>query len=112
VSAQITAEDVRFEISKELENGVSTVATGKGYTFNDKGLTIEDTNPDTNNNIKTTVSNNGMVVHSNNSDVLTANDAGVRAKDLHATTYLIIGGNSRLEDYEGGSRTGCFWIGG
>lgn len=110
VEAQITAEDVRLEITNELANGVNTVSTGKGYTFDDTGLTIEDINPDTNNVIKTTVSNNGMVVNANNNDVLTANDEGVQAKDLHATTYLIIGENSRFEDYNG--RTGCFWIGG
>lgn len=110
VEAQITAEDVKLVISNELANGVNTVSTGKGYTFDDTGLTIEDINPDTNNAIKTTVSNNGMVVNANNNDVLTANDSGVQAKDLHATTYLIIGENSRFEDYNG--RTGCFWIGG
>lgn len=44
--------------------------------------------------------------------VLTADNGGVEARNLHATTYLIIGGNSRFEDYNNGSRTGCFWIGG
>lgn len=111
VEAQITAEDIKIEISKELANGVETVSTGKGYTLNDEGLTIEDINPDSNNVIKTTVSNNGMVVKSNNTAVLTANDIGVNARNLHATTYLIIGNNSRFEDY-GYNRTGCFWIGG
>jgi hypothetical protein len=41
--------------------------------------------------------------------MLTADDSGVQAKNLHATTYLIVGKNSRFEDY--GGRTGCFWIG-
>ena len=39
-----------------------------------------------------------------------ADNLGVKAEDLHATTYLIIGNNSRLEDYNT-NRTGCFWIG-
>jgi len=43
--------------------------------------------------------------------VLTANNTGVDAKNLHATTYLIVGANSRFEDYDDNSRTGCFWIG-
>jgi hypothetical protein len=43
--------------------------------------------------------------------LLTANKEGVVAKDLHATTYLIIGKNSRFEDF-GSDRTACFWIGG
>ena len=44
--------------------------------------------------------------------VLTANNSGVDAKNLHATTYLFIGVNSRFEDYDNNTRTGCFWIGG
>jgi hypothetical protein len=110
VNAKVTATEVSLEIKKELENGVSKVATGKGFTFDDSGLTIEDINPDSNNAIKTTVSNNGMTVYSNSDEVLTANDKGVTAKDLHARTYLIIGENSRLEDLN--NRTVCFWIGG
>jgi hypothetical protein len=110
VNAKMTSEEVTIEIKKELENGVSKVATGKGFTFDDSGLTIEDINPDSNNTIKTTVSNNGMTVYNNGDEVLTANDKGVTAKDLHARTYLIIGENSRLEDLN--NRTVCFWIGG
>lgn len=46
--------------------------------------------------------------------VLTANKDGVDARNLSATTYLIVGGRSRFENYNNdkGSRTGCFWIGG
>lgn len=51
-----------------------------------------------------------MTVYNNGDEVLTANDKGVTAKDLHARTYLIIGENSRLEDLN--NRTVCFWIGG
>jgi hypothetical protein len=111
VEAQITAEDVRLEIKQEIDSGLDKVKiTGKEFILDDKGLTIEDLS-ETNNKIKTTISNNGMTVYSNNNEVLIANDEGVKAKDLHATTFLIIGNNSRLEDY-GSSRTGCFWIGG
>ena len=50
----------------------------------------------------------------NDDEVLVADHDGVKAEDLHATTYLIIGKNSRFEDYKSGlqQRTGCFWIGG
>jgi len=51
------------------------------------------------------------VVYQNSQEVLTANNKGVDAKNLHATTYLIVGTSSRFEDY-GYDRTGCFWIGG
>ena len=57
-----------------------------------------------------TISNNGMVISSNNNDVLIANDEGVKAVDLHATTFIVIGNTSRLQDFKG--RTACFWIGG
>ena len=55
-----------------------------------------------------------MQISRGNNEVLTANNEGVKAEDLHATTYLIIGKNSRLEDWEqnGEQRTACFWIGG
>lgn len=52
----------------------------------------------------------GMTVFKNDEAVLTANNIGVDALNLHATTYLIVGTNSRFEDY-GDNRTGCFWIG-
>lgn len=52
-----------------------------------------------------------MKIVKNTDTVLTANNTGVDAKNLHATTYLIVGVNSRFEDYDDNSRTGCFWIG-
>ena len=51
-----------------------------------------------------------MTVYRDSTPVLTANNSGVDAVNLHATTYLIVGNNSRFEDY-GEDRTGCFWIG-
>lgn len=110
VDMAITENDVTIAIQKELDNGVDKVTTGKGFTFDDTGLTIEDLSDTTNNTIKTTITNNGMTVYGDNEEMLIANDVGVEARNLHATTYLIIGENSRFEDY--GNRTGCFWIGG
>ena len=55
-----------------------------------------------------------MSVYKNEEKVLIANNEGVKAANLHATTYLIIGNYSRFEDYtniDGEVRTGCFWIG-
>ena len=60
--------------------------------------------------MKTQITEDGMTVYKNEDAVLTANNTGVDAVNLHATTYLIIGNNSRLEDY-GSDRTGCFFIG-
>ena len=58
----------------------------------------------------TQITEDGMTVYRDNTAVLIANNVGVDAVNLHATTYLIIGNNSRFEDY-GENRTGCFWIG-
>lgn len=110
VNATMSSEDVRLEIKSELDNGVTKVETNTGFTFDDVGLTIDNSNSE----MKTTITEDGMTVYKNDEAVLVANNVGVEAKNLHATTYLIIGENSRFEDYtdtSGESRTGCFWIG-
>lgn len=107
VEATMSAEDVRLEISSQLDNGVDKVITSTGFTFNEDGLTVAKSDSE----METTITEDGMTVYKNNKAVLTANNEGVEAIDLHATTYLIVGKNSRLEDYNS-SRTGCFWIGG
>lgn len=110
VSATMTSEDVKIAISSELSNGVSKVTTSTGYTFNQDGLTVSKSDSE----ISTTISEDGMIVQRSGETVLIANNEGVKAEDLHATTYLIVGNNSRFEDFtnaSGQSRTGCFWIG-
>ena len=87
---------------------MNKVTTTTGFTFNQDGLTISKSNVD----ITTDISEDGMRVSKAGQVVLTADNNGVEALNLHATTYLIIGENSRFEDYDNGSRTGCFWIGG
>lgn len=104
VSTSITKEDVQIEIKKQMGN-VDSVTTKTGFTFNETGLTVEKSNSE----MATTISDDGMNVKRNGDKVLVANSQGVDAENLHATTYLIVGKNSRFEDY--GDRTGCFWIG-
>ena len=109
-SLTMTSEEVNIAIEaiqKDMTNGVDKVTTSTGFTFNDEGLTIEKTNRE----MKTQITENGMTVYKNDEAILTANNVGVDAANLHATTYLIIGKNSRFEDM-GSNRTGCFWIGG
>lgn len=106
VSATMTAEEVKLEISNELANGTTKVITNTGYSFNDEGLTVSKSDSE----MKTTITDDGMIVFKNDEAMLTANNVGVDAVNLHATTYLIIGTNSRFEDF-GSNRTGCFWIG-
>lgn len=110
VEATVSAEDVQLQIKSELANGVDKVTTSTGFTFNEEGLTVSKEGSE----MTTNIDEDGMAVYRNSEEVLTANNEGVIAYNLHAKTYLIIGENSRLEDYEkdGNPRTGCFWIGG
>ena len=106
VNATITSEDVNIQIQSALSNGVESITTETGYTFNNEGLTVAKSDSE----MKTTISDDGMKVFKNDEAVLVANNVGVDAVNLSATTYLIIGTNSRFENY-GTDRTGCFWIG-
>lgn len=105
VQATMTAESVKMEIQSAIDNGVTKVTTSTGFVFDDTGLTIEKSNSQ----MKTQITEDGMKVLKNGSEVLVADHKGVQAKDLHAETYLIVGKNSRFEDK--GNRTCCFWIG-
>lgn len=107
VEATITAEAVELAIKNEMANGVTKVETETGFTFNEEGLTVTKSDSE----METTITENGMIIYKNEEEVLVANNVGVQATNLHANTYLIIGSNSRFEDYNGGTRTGCFWIG-
>jgi hypothetical protein len=106
VETKMTDEQVSIKISEALSNGVDKVETSTGFTFNDEGLTVDKSDSE----MKTTITEDGMKVYKNDNEVLIADHDGVKAEDLHATTFLIIGANSRFEDY--GNRTACFWIGG
>ena len=97
----------RLALSAESIN----FGVGKKFTLDNDGMTVEGESDDSNADIKTNISNNGMTVYANGEIKLKANDRGVNATDLHANTYLIVGDNSRFENY-GNNRTGCFWIGG
>lgn len=107
VSAKMTDEEVSIEIKKAISDGVNKVETSTGYIFDENGLKIEKSGSE----MSTQITEDGMTVYKNGEDVLKANHNGVDAVNLHATTYLIVGANSRFEDY-GDGRTGCFYIGG
>lgn len=107
VDARMTDEEVKIEIQTQISNGTSKVTTNTGYKFDDDGLEVSKSGSE----MTTKITDNGMTVYQNEDEVLVANNHGVDAKNLRATTYLIVGANSRFEDY-GSDRTGCFWIGG
>lgn len=106
VNTKIGADEVSFIVQEELSDGVNKVITSTGFTFDDKGLSVTKSDSE----ISTTISEDGMKIYRKNAEVLVADNQGVRAEDLHATTYLIVGNNSRFEDYSS-NRTGCFWVG-
>lgn len=107
VESKVSAEDVTIAIRTELDNGVDKVVTSTGFTFDETGLTVSKSGSE----MSTTITEDGMIVYKEDEAMLTANNIGVNATNLHATTYLIIGNNSRFEDYKE-DRTACFWIGG
>ena len=110
VDLAMTSEQVQLQIQQELTNGVDKVQTETGFTFNADGLTVSKSDSE----MATTITEDGMSITRSGEEVLRADNEGVKAEDLHATTYLIIGENSRFEDYtnqDGEPRTGCFWIG-
>lgn len=106
VSLKVDSEAVSIVVGQVLSEGVDKVVTAsKHYTFDDSGLNISSSDSE----IKTTILEDGMRIYKNTEEVLTADNKGVQATDLHARTFLIIGENSRLEDKD--NRTACFWIG-
>ena len=106
VEAKVTADDVSITIKNILEDGVTDVTTTTGFTFNQDGLTVAKSGRE----MKTQITEDGMTVFKDTLPVLTADSAGVDAKNLSASTYLVIGTNSRFENF-GSNRTACFWIG-
>ncbi len=107
VTQTITEDDVKIVIQQALNDGTASLTTSTGYTFDKDGLTISKTDSE----LSTQITDNGMTISKNGEAVLIANNVGVDAANLHATTYIIIGQNSRFQDYMGGTRTGLFWVG-
>ena len=117
VEQKITDNDLEINIVKEtLQNGVSKVKTEKGFTFDDEGLTIDDSNG----KVKNTLDENGMEItdKSSNETLLFAGyDAGLQetvviSKNLTVQKYLNIP-HARFEKYNNpvhGEGAGCFYM--
>jgi hypothetical protein len=106
VSLKMDDEAVRIKIEREMAKGVDKVKTEKGFTFDDSGLNITEAGSE----MTTLINHDGMKVSRGGQETLVANNIGVNAENLHATTYLRIGTNSRLSDWS--DRAACFWVGG
>lgn len=109
-SVELQSNQLEVKIEKITTDGVTKISNTTG-TFNEEGLSIDSTDSPT----STQITPDGMTVykkgaHNSLTEVLEATSDGVNATNLHAKTYLIIGGRSRFENY-GADRTGCFWIG-
>ena len=107
VELALTSDQVEIAIEKKLAQGVDTVTTKTGFTFDDVGLTVSKTGSE----MTTQVTEDGMTVSRSGTQVLVVDNQGVEATNLHAKTFLILAGKARLEPY-GADRMGCFWIGG
>lgn len=106
VEAKMSAEDVTIAVRSELSNGVSTVTTTTGFTFNEEGLRVSKSGSE----MESLLDEDGLTVFRDDVEVLTADNTGVACINVTARQYLIIGTNSRFEDY-GSDRTCCFWVG-
>ena len=111
VTHTVTSEQVQIQIENTIKDlgdiEISEVTTKTGFTFNAEGLSIEKSGSE----MGTFVTEDGMTITRSHEEVLRVSNEGVMAEDLHATTYLIIGLNSRFEDFDNNRRTGCFWVG-
>ena len=110
-SLELTSKNFTVELQNVVDNGAKKVTTTTG-TFDNEGLTIDKSDSTT----KSQLTPDGLTVYKKTAnsvqdEVLVATSDGVTATNLHANTYLIVGGRSRFENY-GTNRTGCFWIGG
>ena len=102
----IDSDSVDIKISTALE-GIDSVTTSTGYTFDQDGLHIQKSDEE----MENLLDNTGMYVNRGSDNILTANNEGVDAINLKSRQFLIIGENSRFENY-GSNRTACFYIGG
>lgn len=107
VELALTSDQVEIAIEKKLAQGVDSVTTKTGFTFDDVGLTVSKTGSE----MTTQVTEDGMTISRSGTQVLVVDNQGVEAYNLHAKTFLILAGKARLEPY-GADRMGCFWIGG
>lgn len=109
VESVVTAEDVQIAVKEQLASGVDSVTTSTGFTFNKDGLTISKSGTE----METQITEDGMTIYRADTPVLVTNHTGVEATNLHATTFLTVGGLNRFEEYidvDNQVRIGAFWL--
>lgn len=100
-----TSESLSLKVTEIINNGVSELHNEMGYDVDGTGFHVSRAGDE----ISATLNNHGLTVKHNEEKQLVADETGVDARNLHASTYLIIGAHSRMEDY--GDGTGLFFTG-
>ena len=106
----VDSDSVDIKIQQAVE-GVNSITTETGYTFDKDGLRIKKSGEE----MENLLDNNGMTVSRDGKEILGAHSDGVTALNLTSRQFLIVGDNSRFENYNNGTdsnRTACFYIGG
>ena len=106
----IDSDSVDIKISQAV-GGINSITTTTGHTFDQDGLHIQKFVDGEPGEMENLLDDTGMYVKRSGEDILVANNEGVDAINLKSRQFLIIGDNSRLENYSG-NRTACFFIGG
>ena len=106
VDATITEDAVNILVQQQIREGVQSVETATGFTFNGDGLTVSKSGTE----METAITEDGMTVYRNGDEMLVADGEGVSAKNLTASTYIILDNATRLSVVNG--RVCCYWIGG
>ena len=103
-SVKQTSDEVKVELSRIVNDGVTKVTTSTGYSFTEEGLRISKSGRQ----MVNILDENGMQVKRNNENVLVANSDGVQATDVKVRNYLIVGSHARFEDFDD-TRTACYY---
>lgn len=104
------SESVSIKIAEAIGD-IDSVKTSTGYTFDKDGLRISKSDEP----MENLLDNTGMHVSRDGEAILDADNEGVKALNLTSRQFLIVGDNSRFENYNNGTdskRTACFYIGG
>lgn len=127
-TTELSSSDFKVQIENIQNNGVDKITTSMGYTFNDKGLNINRDNADTGTIVdeagvqvidktgyqETDILYAGYIKEDNTKYSDYVGQTIVSTTNLIVRNYLVVGDNSRFENYKnpilGGQGTGAFEI--
>lgn len=104
---EISSTSISGAVQSIIDNGVDKVVTETGATLDADGLHITKSGEE----MESRIDYSGLYVERDDVAILTANNVGVETENVTVRTYLVVGDNSRFENY-GTNRTGLFYIGG